>query len=200
MVGREEGGIIHTCVKYLRLDYSFACGPIGSSKSFSSSAPPSSYCAQQPSDWPLILLWTSLVARTVKRLPTMRETRVQSLGWEDLLEKEMAIHSGFLAWNGNPKNRGPWQAAVHGVTKSRTRLSDFTFFSLSYATALGKLQFQEREGSRLKMSVPLIPKAQRSRHLPKIQSQPLHSVLSSPRARGAQYPSCEPKQDRVRSL
>ena len=41
---------------------------------------------------------TSLVAQTIKRLPTMWETRVQSLGWEDLLEKEMAVHSSILAW------------------------------------------------------------------------------------------------------
>ena len=34
----------------------------------------------------------------VKRLPTIRETRVQSLGREDPLEKEMAIHSSILAW------------------------------------------------------------------------------------------------------
>ena len=34
----------------------------------------------------------------VKRLSTMRETRVQSLGWEDPLEKEMAIHSRTIAW------------------------------------------------------------------------------------------------------
>ena len=40
----------------------------------------------------------SLVAQTVKRLPTMRETQVQSLGWEDPLEKEMATHSSTLAW------------------------------------------------------------------------------------------------------
>ena len=40
----------------------------------------------------------SLVAQTVKRLPTMRETWVQSLGWENLLEKEMATHSSILAW------------------------------------------------------------------------------------------------------
>ena len=40
----------------------------------------------------------SLVAQTVKHLPTMRETWVQSLGWEDLLEKEIAIHSSILAW------------------------------------------------------------------------------------------------------
>ena len=40
----------------------------------------------------------SLVAQTVKRLPTMRETWVPSLGREDLLEKEMATHSSILAW------------------------------------------------------------------------------------------------------
>ena len=34
----------------------------------------------------------------VKRLPTMRETRVQSLGQEDLLEKERGVHSSILAW------------------------------------------------------------------------------------------------------
>ena len=48
------------------------------------------------------LLWlimvTSLVAQMIKRLPTMWETWVQSLGWEDLLEKEMATHSSILAW------------------------------------------------------------------------------------------------------
>ena len=42
--------------------------------------------------------WTSLVAQTVKHPPTMQETQVQSLGWEDLLEKEMATHSSILAW------------------------------------------------------------------------------------------------------
>ena len=36
--------------------------------------------------------------QTVKRLPTMQETRVRSLGWEDPLEKEMAAHSSILAW------------------------------------------------------------------------------------------------------
>ena len=38
------------------------------------------------------------MAQTVKRLRTMRETRVQSLDWEDPLEKEMAIHSSTIAW------------------------------------------------------------------------------------------------------
>ena len=46
----------------------------------------------------LISTWTSLVAQTVKCLPTMPETWVQSLVWEDFLEKEMAIHSSILAW------------------------------------------------------------------------------------------------------
>ena len=40
----------------------------------------------------------SLVAQTVKLLPAMKETRVQSLGWEALLEKAMAPHSSTLAW------------------------------------------------------------------------------------------------------
>ena len=46
----------------------------------------------------LMHIWTSLVAQMVKRLPTMQETRVQSLGQEGLLEKEMATHSSILAW------------------------------------------------------------------------------------------------------
>ena len=40
----------------------------------------------------------TLVAQMVKRLSTVRETRVRSLGWEDPLEKEMAIHSSTIAW------------------------------------------------------------------------------------------------------
>ena len=65
-------------------------------------------------------LRTSLVAQTVKHLSTMRETWLQSLGQEDPLEKEMAIHSSTIAW------KIPWTEepdrlhVVHGVTKSRT--------------------------------------------------------------------------------
>ena len=44
------------------------------------------------------ILWTSLVAQMVKRLSTMCETRVRSLGREDPLEKEMAIYSSTTAW------------------------------------------------------------------------------------------------------
>ena len=39
-----------------------------------------------------------MVAQTVKNLPAIQETRVQSLGWEDPLEKEMATYSSILAW------------------------------------------------------------------------------------------------------
>ena len=43
-------------------------------------------------------MWASLVAQMVKRLPTMWETRVRSLGQKVPLEKEMATHSSILAW------------------------------------------------------------------------------------------------------
>ena len=55
-----------------------------------------------------------------------QETWVRSLGWEDPLEEEMAAHSSSLAWE-NSTDGGAWWAAVHGVAKSRTRLSDFPF-------------------------------------------------------------------------
>ena len=45
-----------------------------------------------------------LVVQMVKRLSAMQETRVRSLGWEDTLEKEMAVHSSILAW------KIPWTA------------------------------------------------------------------------------------------
>ena len=51
---------------------------------------------------PLQYSWASLVAQLLKNLPAMRETWVQSLGWEDPLEKGTATHSSILAW------RIPW--------------------------------------------------------------------------------------------
>ena len=69
------------------------------------------------------MLRVSLVAQMVKNLSAMREAWVRSLGWEDLLEEGMATHSSSLAWR-IPMDRGAWRATVHGVTKSRTRLSD----------------------------------------------------------------------------
>ena len=46
----------------------------------------------------LEMIWASRVAQTVKNLPAVRETWVQSLGWEDPLEEGMATHSSILAW------------------------------------------------------------------------------------------------------
>ena len=62
----------------------------------------------------------SLLAQTVEKLPAVQETRVQSLGWKDLLEKGMPTHSSILAWE------IPWTEEPGGVTKSQTRLSDLT--------------------------------------------------------------------------
>ena len=69
---------------------------------------------------------TSLVAQMVKNLPAMWETQVQSLSWEDALEKEMATHSSTLAWK-IPWTEEPGRLQSMGSSKSRTRLSDFTF-------------------------------------------------------------------------
>ena len=66
------------------------------------------------------------MAQMVTNLPAMQETCVQSLGWEDPLEKEMTTHSSILAW------RIPWAEEPGGLQfmasdKSQTRLSDFHF-------------------------------------------------------------------------
>ena len=53
--------------------------------------------------------WDSLVAQMVKNLPAMWETQIQSLGQENLLEKEMVAHSNILAW------RIPWTEEPGGL-------------------------------------------------------------------------------------
>ena len=69
---------------------------------------------------------TSLVAQTVKRLSTMQETWVRSLGQEDLLEKEMVAHSSILAWK-IPWTMEPGRLLPRRSQRVGTRLSDFTF-------------------------------------------------------------------------
>ena len=59
--------------------------------------------------YPLQYSWASLVAQLVKNLPAMWETWVQSVDWEDLLEKGMATHSSILAW------RIPWTEESGGL-------------------------------------------------------------------------------------
>ena len=76
------------------------------------------------------LIIASLVAQTVKCLSTMRETQVQSLGGEDLLEKEMATHSSILAW------KIPWTeeepVRLQSMELQRVRHDGATSLSLSY--------------------------------------------------------------------
>ena len=66
--------------------------------------------------------WASLEAKTVRSLPAKQETQVQSLGWEDSLEKGTATHSSILAW------RIPWTEEPGGLQslalQSQKQLSD----------------------------------------------------------------------------
>ena len=78
----------------------------------------------------------SLPLTDVKHLPTMRETRVQSLGWEDLLEKEMATHSSLLAW------KIPWtEEAVRLQSMGSRRVGQdlATSLSLSLLSQIQKM-------------------------------------------------------------
>ena len=63
---------------------------------------------------------TSLVAQMVKNLPAIRETCVQSQGWEDPLKEEMATHSSILAW------RIPWIEEPSGLQSVGSQESDMT--------------------------------------------------------------------------
>ena len=67
--------------------------------------------------------WASPVAQMVKTLPAVWETQVQSLGWEDPLEKGNGYRLQYSCLE-NPMDRGAWKATVHGVAKTWTWLSD----------------------------------------------------------------------------
>ena len=82
----------------------------------------------------MLLQWLgSPVAPLVKNPPVMQETQVQSLGWEDRLEKEMATHSSVLTWRiprtEEPGGHSPWGHKVgHDlVTKPPTTTQEHTF-------------------------------------------------------------------------
>ena len=81
--------------------------------------------------YPLQYSWASLVAQLVKNLTAMWETWVQSLGFEDALEKGKATHYSILAWRINSMD-----CIVCEVTKSRTQLSDFHFHFFSRVWSL----------------------------------------------------------------
>ena len=66
--------------------------------------------------YPLEYSWVSLVAQLVKNLPTVQETWVQSLGWEDPLEKGKATHSSILVWR-IPRLYSPWGPKESDMTE-----------------------------------------------------------------------------------
>ena len=78
------------------------------------------------------------MVQLVKRLPTMQETQVHTLGWEDLLENEMATRSSTLAWK-IPGTEEPGRLQSMG-SQSRTRLSDFTSLHLEFKIGSTGLQ------------------------------------------------------------
>ena len=69
------------------------------------------------------------MAQMVNNPPAMRETQVQSLGWEDPLEEGMATHSSILAWR-IPWTEEPGRVTVHGITQSRTRLNQLSMHGM----------------------------------------------------------------------
>ena len=72
------------------------------------------------------------LAQRLKHLPARQETQIQSVGWEDSLEKERPTHSSILAWR-TPWTEEPSRLQSTG-SQSRTQLSDFTFtFILLFA-------------------------------------------------------------------
>ena len=120
-------------------------------------------------------LWASLVAQLVKNLPAMQETWVQSLGWQDPLEKGKAANSSILVW------RIPWTAYSMGW-QSQTWLSNFHFILHSWLRA-----------SLITQSVKNLPQCRRpglitgSRRSPgEGNSNPFqYSCLENPMDRGA---------------
>ena len=111
---------------------------------------------------------TSLVAQTVKRLPTMQETWVWSLGWEDPLEKAMATHSSTLAW------KIPWTeepGRLQSMGSQRVRHDWATSLSLSLIAPSWMCKepallssFRITLQSHSNLEIPLV--AQMVKHLP----------------------------------
>ena len=70
-------------------------------------------------NWAFLITLLPWLAQRVKRLPVMWETQVQSLGWEDPLEKEMATHFSILAWK-IPRMEKPGRLQSMGSQRVRT--------------------------------------------------------------------------------
>ena len=83
------------------------------------------------------MLWASLVAQMVKRLPAVRETRVQSLGCEDPLEKEMAAHSSTVAW------KIPWTEEPDGLQSMGSQVIPPSKFQVGWENKCRKWNYQK---------------------------------------------------------
>ena len=96
---------------------------------------------------------STLVAQTVKRLPTMRETWVRFLGRKDFLEKEMATHSSILAW------KIPWMEEPHRLQfmgSKRIRHDWATSLSLSPALQADSLHSEPLRKPTMRIHIPKI--------------------------------------------
>ena len=107
-------------------------------------------------------LGTSLVAQMVKCLPTMQETQVQSLGQEDLLEKEIATHSSILAWK-IPWTEEPgwlqstgWQRVGHDWATSLSLSLVLGSSDLNWSLSLAFLFLQLADGISWHISASII--------------------------------------------
>ena len=94
--------MLSVLTKYFSYMYGFPGSSVGKESTCnagdSGSIPGSGRSAGEGIGCPLQYSWASLVTQPVKKPPAMWETWVRSLGWEDPLEKEKAIHSSILAW------------------------------------------------------------------------------------------------------
>ena len=92
------------------------------------------------------MTWASMVAQRVKNLPAMQETRIQSLGWEDPLEMEMATHSRIFSWR-IPWTEEPGRLEYMGSQRvGHDRVTNTLTFTLSYE------QWKSTEGFKSRLT------------------------------------------------
>ena len=116
-----------------------------------------------------------MVAQSVNNLPPVKETWVQSLGWEDLLEE--GTHSS-IAWI-IPMDTAAWQAAVHWVTKRALFLESYSSVQFSHTVVADPLRPHEPHHARPPCPSPTPGSTQTHVHRVSDAIQPSHP-LSSP--------------------
>ena len=93
------------------------------------------------------------MAQKLKRLPAVQETWVRSLGREDPLEKENPLQYSCLE---NPMDGGAWWATVHGVAKSRIRLSDLSYINYEFHLRIMSMQYITGLRNYAAPTIPLV--------------------------------------------